>query len=54
MTKKTRILELFNLGFTSIEIAKKLRCAKSTVSYHCSKIIKQNNKYEATKWRHAL
>jgi len=35
---KKEILELRKLGFSYNEIAKKLNCSKSTISYHCSKI----------------
>lgn len=38
---KNEILELRKLGFSYNEIAKKLNCSKSTISYHCSKI--ENN-----------
>lgn len=41
---KTKILELFNNGISCIDISKKLRCAKSTVSYHCSSKIE--NKFD--------
>ena len=35
---KKKILELRELGHSYNEIAKELNCAKSTISYHCSKI----------------
>lgn len=38
---KNKILELRELGFSYNEISEKLNCAKSTISYHCSKL--ENN-----------
>jgi len=35
---KEKILELRKLGFSYSEIAEKLNCSKSTISYHCSKL----------------
>ncbi len=35
---KSRIIELYKQGLGVVEISQKLRCAKSTISYHCNKI----------------
>ena len=39
---KKRILELFNSGLSYDQISKQLRCSKGTISYHCSKLIKND------------
>ena len=41
---KEKILELRKLGFSYNEIAKKLNCSISTISYHCSKIENNDDK----------
>jgi len=44
---KEEILELRKLGFSYNEIAKKLNCSKSTISYHCSKIEDNDEKIKS-------
>lgn len=41
---KKQILELRKLGFSYNEISNKLNCSKSTISYHCSKFEKNDEK----------
>jgi len=43
---KNKILELRELGFSYNEISEKLNCAKSTISYHCSKLENNDKKIE--------
>jgi predicted transcriptional regulator len=40
---KDKILELRNLGYSYNKISKELNCAKSLVSYYCSKLEKNND-----------
>jgi predicted nucleic acid-binding Zn ribbon protein len=40
---KEKILELRKLGFNYNEISKKLNCSKGTISYHCKKIVNNND-----------
>lgn len=40
---KDKIIELRKMGFSYNEISEKLNCAKSTISYYCSKLVYNNN-----------
>lgn len=42
---KNRIIALYRQGLNYDQIASKLRCAKSTISYHCSDIRQKEDKF---------
>lgn len=48
---KSKIIELFNSGYSYREISKQLRCSISTISFHCSKFIEKdkNDRYSVDK-----
>ena len=43
---KEEIIELRQKGYSYNEIKEKLKCSKSTISYHCSNMIGNNEKIE--------
>ena len=48
---KEKILSLKLKGYSFRHIQKKLKCSKSTISYHCSKDQKKKTWKRLSKWR---
>ncbi len=48
---KEKILSLKIKGYSFRQIEKKLKCSKSTISYHCSKDQKKKTWKRLSKWR---
>ncbi len=48
---KEKILSLKIKGYSFRQIEKKLKCSKSTISYHCSKDQKKKTWKRLRKWR---
>ena len=48
---KEKILSLYNKGWSYREIAKKLKCSKGLISYHCSKGQKEKTAQRLSQWK---